>query len=45
MKKDKKHQNQKLLKLDKQTVKKLVDNDLERVVGGGSCLPPPPAVS
>lgn len=43
MKKDTK--NQKLLKLTKETIKKLDENDLKKVIGGGSCLPPPPAVS
>jgi hypothetical protein len=44
MKKDTK--NQKLLKLDKDTIKKLDEHGLTKVVGGTSCLPwPPPAVS
>jgi len=44
MKKDTK--NQKLLKLNKDTIKKLDERGLEKVIGGGgSCLPPPPAVS
>ena len=38
--------NQKLLKLNKDTIKKLDERGLENVIGGGSsCLPPPPAVS
>ena len=37
--------NQKLLKLNKDTLKKLDEQGLEKVVGGGSCLPTPPAVS
>jgi len=44
MKKDTK--NQKLLKLNKDTIKKLDENGLKKALGGGgSCLPPPPAVS
>ena len=44
MKKDTK--KQKLLKLSKQTIKTLDQNDLKQVYGGGSCLPwPPPAAS
>jgi bacteriocin-like protein len=44
MKKDQK--NQKLLRLNTETVKKLDENDLKKVTGGGgSCLPPPPALS
>jgi len=44
MKKDTK--NQKLLKLNKDTIKKLDEHGLKNVIGGGgSCLPPPPAVS
>jgi hypothetical protein len=46
MKKDTK--NQKLLRLNKETIRKLDDlddNDLKRVIGGGSCLPPPPPAS
>ena len=38
--------NQKLLKLNKETLRKLDENDLKNVNGGGSCLPqipvPPP---
>ena len=44
MKKDKKD-SKKLLALGRETVKKLHDNDLAQVNGGGSCLPPPPARS
>jgi bacteriocin-like protein len=42
MKRDAK--KQKLLKLNMQTIRKLDENDLKNVVGGGSCLPqlPPP---
>jgi bacteriocin-like protein len=44
MKKDTK--TQKLLKLNKETIKKLDEKDLKKVVGGGSCLEwPPPAAS
>jgi bacteriocin-like protein len=43
MKKDQK--NRKLLRLNTETVKKLDENDLKKVIGGGSCLPPPPAAS
>ncbi len=36
--------NQKLLKLNKETLRRLDENDLKNVNGGGSCLPqlPPP---
>lgn len=38
--------NQKLLKLSKETIRKLDENDLKKVVGGqSSCLPPPPPAS
>jgi hypothetical protein len=43
MKKDTK--NQKLLKLNKDTIKKLDEHGLKNAMGGGSCLPPPPAAS
>ena len=43
MKKDTK--NHKLLKLNKDTIKKLDEHGLKKVIGGGSCLPPPPAAS
>jgi hypothetical protein len=36
---------QKLLKLNKDTIKKLDESGLDKVMGGGSCLPTPPAVS
>lgn len=36
---------QKLLKLNKDTIRKLDENGLKNAVGGGSCLPPPPAAS
>ncbi len=42
----KKTKNEKLLKLNKETIRKLDLNDLNKVVGGtSSCLPPPPAAS
>jgi hypothetical protein len=37
--------NQKLLKLNKDTIKKLEEKGLEKIVGGGSCLETPPAAS
>ena len=38
--------NEKLLKLKKESIRKLDVNDLNKVIGGGSsCLPPPPSPS
>lgn len=38
--------SQKLLKLKKETIRKLDLTDLKKVIGGqSSCLPPPPAES
>jgi hypothetical protein len=45
MKKDNAKQGKKLLPLRKETMKKLSEADLGEVVGGSSCLPPPPALS
>ena len=45
MKKDNGKQGKKLLPLRKETMSKLSQADLEKVNGGGSCLPPPPAAS
>ena len=46
MKKDTKSQNKRKLELNRETIRKLDENDLKKVIGGGSsCLPPPPAAS
>ena len=38
--------NQKLLKLKKETIRQLNQDDLKKVIGGNSsCLPPPPPAS
>lgn len=36
---------QKLLKLNKDTIRNLDEHGLKNAIGGGSCLPPPPAAS
>jgi hypothetical protein len=40
-----KRDTKKLLKLNKDTIKKLDEHGLKNARGGGSCLPPPPAAS